>query len=569
MMNFISIFYVILFYFWNVFLSADATAMLKPSHRGTMWTRTNYNSAGYNYMGINCGGIGRLKQNNGKCGLCGDPFNGVRKHESGGKYATGAIADVIDKGQRNIYVKILLNSDQSGYFEFHLCVTNGTAETKACFDKHLLKISEGRNQGDQFAYYVDRAGIIPLTVEVPDGVYCDRCVLQWKYVTGNTFGRDEHGVGCLGCGHQETYINCADITIKGWEIPTTPVPPTTPIPTTVWWTTTVAPTTRPPPPPPTTTTPTPTTRAPSTTAAKVVQITKAKVITKNTQPSNRQFTRQRRPATDFDEGSRRRSQYNRYPDAQGSAPAQAVAPKTQAIVPASVFRSNSLDSSQNRLTDIAVQPKAEPAVAIVPEKVATTTVKILPEVKEIKPSILPKRQSGPFKIPRPPRLTFEQIDALNNKNGQPGHDPLQKYANVGSSRLVAAVDFTTVRAQQVATPPTTSKLDKFNQRSTDSTVNIYKAAKSAPSAEKTPDLFSSFGNEMLGAPPQLESAAQPTQNFGMDLINEYGIIPSVSPRGKFVSQMKDRNNNRGTHSNEFSSSNSIRQNSQVSQNMNH
>lgn len=35
-------------------------------------------------------------------------------------------------------VKILLNSNQGGYFEFSLCDSNGAPETQACFDRHLL-----------------------------------------------------------------------------------------------------------------------------------------------------------------------------------------------------------------------------------------------------------------------------------------------------------------------------------------------------------------------------------------------------------------------------------------------
>ena len=30
--------------------------------------------------------------NGGKCGVCGDPWDGVREHEAGGKYANGLIA---------------------------------------------------------------------------------------------------------------------------------------------------------------------------------------------------------------------------------------------------------------------------------------------------------------------------------------------------------------------------------------------------------------------------------------------------------------------------------------------
>ena len=36
---------------------------------------------------------------------------------------------------------------------------------------------------------------------------------QWTYYTGNTWGKCEDGTEEMGCGPQETFRNCADITI--------------------------------------------------------------------------------------------------------------------------------------------------------------------------------------------------------------------------------------------------------------------------------------------------------------------------------------------------------------------
>ena len=44
-------------------------------------------------------------------------------------------------------------------------------------------------------------------------------------ILGNTWGRDESGRGCMGCGHQETFVNCADVSIRGWT--SDPQPPKT------------------------------------------------------------------------------------------------------------------------------------------------------------------------------------------------------------------------------------------------------------------------------------------------------------------------------------------------------
>jgi hypothetical protein len=36
---------------------------------------------------------------------------------------------------------------------------------------------------------------------------------QWTYYTGNTWGKCDNGTEGMGCGPQETFRNCADITI--------------------------------------------------------------------------------------------------------------------------------------------------------------------------------------------------------------------------------------------------------------------------------------------------------------------------------------------------------------------
>jgi hypothetical protein len=58
-----------------------------------------------------------------------------------------------------------------------------------------------------------------------DGVVCFQCILQWTYITGNTWGLGPQNPffnthDCrtdkepkTGCGPQETFRNCADICI--------------------------------------------------------------------------------------------------------------------------------------------------------------------------------------------------------------------------------------------------------------------------------------------------------------------------------------------------------------------
>ncbi|OWF35354.1 hypothetical protein KP79_PYT19481 [Mizuhopecten yessoensis] len=140
-------------------------------------------------MELFCGGFSTMVSNGGKCGTCGDPYNGERENEAGGKYATGFIVRNYEKGQI-IDITIDLTTSHMGFFEFKICANND------------------------------------VTTPLPPDMTCDQCVLQWHYKAGNNWGVDEiTGEGCLGCGDQETFINCADVSISGTGGPTSGPPP--------------------------------------------------------------------------------------------------------------------------------------------------------------------------------------------------------------------------------------------------------------------------------------------------------------------------------------------------------
>lgn len=59
---------------------------------------------------------------------------------------------------------------------------------------------------------------------------CDHCVLQWRYTAGNNWGDCKNGTQGLGCGNQEQFGACSDISIgvtkamlkdskEGYDIP--------------------------------------------------------------------------------------------------------------------------------------------------------------------------------------------------------------------------------------------------------------------------------------------------------------------------------------------------------------
>ena len=50
-------------------------------------------------------------------------------------------------------------------------------------------------------------------VELPPYLTCTQCVMQWTYYAGNTWGTCSNGDEAVGCGPQETFVNCADVAI--------------------------------------------------------------------------------------------------------------------------------------------------------------------------------------------------------------------------------------------------------------------------------------------------------------------------------------------------------------------
>ncbi len=48
---------------------------------------------------------------------------------------------------------------------------------------------------------------------LPSGLTCSQCVLQWRYIAGNNWGMCPNGTGAVGCGPQEEFRSCADVSI--------------------------------------------------------------------------------------------------------------------------------------------------------------------------------------------------------------------------------------------------------------------------------------------------------------------------------------------------------------------
>jgi len=189
--------------------------LLKPPARGTAWRVGFDTPRDYTDNEENCGGFAfQWNINGGKCGICGDPWgdDDKKENETPGKYATGTIVATYTEGQEiDVAVKLTLN--HKGWFEFRLCKNNNISQDKdqSCFDKHLLEFVTGGTRveikpGFDHSY----------KVKLPKGVTCDQCILQWNYNAGNGWGTDsDTEESCIGCGRQETFRGCSDITITG------------------------------------------------------------------------------------------------------------------------------------------------------------------------------------------------------------------------------------------------------------------------------------------------------------------------------------------------------------------
>jgi len=148
----------------------------------------------------------------GKCGICGDPFDGPWPHEApGGEFANGNIVATYTQGE-TVKVSVEITANHLGYFTFKLCPNNNVNQDpkQDCFDKHVLKNANGY----EHTPITSETGYWYPTIVLPEDVTCDQCILQWTYTAANSWGTCENGTGAVGCGPQENFRACADIAIK-------------------------------------------------------------------------------------------------------------------------------------------------------------------------------------------------------------------------------------------------------------------------------------------------------------------------------------------------------------------
>ncbi|GAB0099247.1 uncharacterized protein DMENIID0001_150970 [Sergentomyia squamirostris] len=193
--------------------------MIEPPSRASAW-RYGFNTPpNYNDHELFCGGFSRQWQRNeGKCGVCGDAFDTPepRDNEFGGKYGLGVIVRRYNPGS-DFLIRIELTASHWGYFEFRVCPD--VSGKQDCLDENLLEILSGSpavvNVDDASTRFYPRNGsrVYEIRARLPQDLKCESCLLQWIYVAGNNWGMCENGTGAVGCGPQEQFRACADISI--------------------------------------------------------------------------------------------------------------------------------------------------------------------------------------------------------------------------------------------------------------------------------------------------------------------------------------------------------------------
>ncbi|XP_069107224.1 uncharacterized protein [Argopecten irradians] len=198
-------------------------AMISPVMRSAMWAYLG-NAAYANqlwqavnhdyYSRLNCGGIRTTDADyEQKCAPCGDSATSNKPNESGGKYAIGQVVAQYHEGQ---HINISLDIRQlntGGTFRFSLCVTNNSTKVShACFQQHVLK---WQNTQITEIPSARQLGLATYTLQLPTGVKCQNCVVQWLWRDGTTACDPP---GSNNCG-QQTITNCADVQILDAGIP--------------------------------------------------------------------------------------------------------------------------------------------------------------------------------------------------------------------------------------------------------------------------------------------------------------------------------------------------------------
>ncbi|CAH1999647.1 unnamed protein product [Acanthoscelides obtectus] len=185
--------------------------MLEPVSRSSRWRFDPTASKNYEDNQLFCGGFYvQHYLNGGRCGICGDSFDAPhpQDNENTGLYGDGTIVAEYKNGSV-IDVHIQITANHRGHFTYSLCEMpdpNLPEPGEECFVPLLLENSSLQYEVSSTEFQIFNRIRLP-------NIFCPRCVLRWTYTAGNNWGDCGNGTSAVGCGPQETFVNCADISI--------------------------------------------------------------------------------------------------------------------------------------------------------------------------------------------------------------------------------------------------------------------------------------------------------------------------------------------------------------------
>ncbi|KAL4221525.1 hypothetical protein ACF0H5_019782 [Mactra antiquata] len=146
------------------------------------------------------------------CGLCGDDYRDPvpRPNEWGGLYANPRVRTRYYEAGQIAEISIWNNLPGApGFYEFRLCDEDDN-QSQACLNKHLLTIIDTNTTNMPVP---QTQGLVMIHLQLPAGVTCDYCLLQWRFRKESIEGCDDNNWCGLGRGAQIEYYNCADVMI--------------------------------------------------------------------------------------------------------------------------------------------------------------------------------------------------------------------------------------------------------------------------------------------------------------------------------------------------------------------
>ncbi|PSN34726.1 hypothetical protein C0J52_20990 [Blattella germanica] len=189
-----------------VALSHQHGMVMDPINRSSMWKKGYPVPPNYDDDGNYCGEVMQdWEHNNFKCGLCGDPYSEKipRPNENTGHYGKGIIVATYKSGS-SIKATVELTANHWGRFYFHICpLASKTAlETEECFQAHPVYLTSGEKF---YKLTSHNTGDFEVDLQLPQGLTCEH---------SNSWGNCADGSEGMGCGPQETFRTCSDITIN-------------------------------------------------------------------------------------------------------------------------------------------------------------------------------------------------------------------------------------------------------------------------------------------------------------------------------------------------------------------